>query len=148
MKTHAAILWEPHTDWSVEEIDLDPPGPGEVLIRVEAAGVNRADVVQRMGFYPPPPGASEIPGLEVSGEVVAVGPAVDGVSVGQQVCALLAGGGYAEFAVATAEGSSERRLSTMNNVRITAIKRAAWTLLSATSASSSPTCSPSSSMAS
>ena len=76
------------------------PGPGEVLIRVAAAGVNRPDVLQRMGFYPPPPGASDLPGLEVAGTVVAVGPAGDRELLGQSVCALVAGGGYAEYCVA------------------------------------------------
>lgn len=73
------------------------PGPDEVLIKVAAAGVNRPDVMQRMGLYPPPPGASDIPGLEVAGEVVAVGTLVGRLRVGEQVCALLAGGGYAEY---------------------------------------------------
>lgn len=76
------------------------PGAGEVLIRVAAAGVNRPDVLQRMGFYPPPPGASDLPGLEVAGTVVAVGPAGDRELLGQSVCALVAGGGYAEYCVA------------------------------------------------
>lgn len=76
------------------------PGENEVLIKVTAAGVNRPDVLQRRGFYEPPPGVSDIPGLEVSGHVVAVGPQVDGAFIGQRVCALLAGGGYAEYAVA------------------------------------------------
>jgi len=71
------------------------PGPGEVLIRVAAAGVNRPDVLQRMGAYPPPPGASDLPGLEVSGTIAAVGEGVDPTRVGQVVCALVAGGGYA-----------------------------------------------------
>ena len=76
----------------------DPvPGPGEVLIAVAAAGVNRADLLQAAGKYPPPPGASDIIGLEVSGSVVAVGDDVSGFVAGQQVCALLAGGGYAEY---------------------------------------------------
>ena len=76
----------------------DPvPGPGEVLIAVAAAGVNRADLLQAAGKYPPPPGASDIIGLEVSGSVVAVGDDVAGFVAGQQVCALLAGGGYAEY---------------------------------------------------
>jgi len=70
--------------------------PGEVLVEVAAAGVNRADLQQRIGVYPPPPGASEYPGLEVSGTVAAVGSEVTGWAVGDQVCALLAGGGYAE----------------------------------------------------
>jgi NADPH:quinone reductase len=73
----------------------DPvPGPGEVLIRVAASGINRPDLLQRMGRYAPPPGASDLPGLEVAGTVV------QGEGEGQQVCALLAGGGYAEYAVA------------------------------------------------
>ncbi|MCI4589948.1 NAD(P)H-quinone oxidoreductase [Sphingobium sp. BYY-5] len=77
------------------------PGKGEVLIRVAAAGVNRPDVLQRQGKYPPPPGASDIPGLEVAGTIVAAGDGAD-MLVGQKVCALLAGGGYAEYAVAPA----------------------------------------------
>jgi putative PIG3 family NAD(P)H quinone oxidoreductase len=71
-------------------------GPGEVLVDVAAAGVNRADLMQRQGHYPPPPGASEIIGLEVSGHVAALGEGVTGWQVGEPVCALLAGGGYAE----------------------------------------------------
>lgn len=78
--------------------DVPDPQPkaGEVLVDVAAAGVNRADLQQRIGVYPPPPGASEYPGLEASGTVAAVGSEVTGWSVGDQVCALLAGGGYAE----------------------------------------------------
>lgn len=78
------------------------PGPGEVLIRVAAAGVNRPDVAQRLGQYPPPPGAPSIPGLEISGEVVALGEGADGAMLGQKVCALIAGGGYAQYAAAPA----------------------------------------------
>jgi putative PIG3 family NAD(P)H quinone oxidoreductase len=74
----------------------DPePGPGEVLLDVAATAVNRADLVQRQGHYAPPPGASQILGLECSGTVAALGEGVEGVEIGQQVCALLAGGGYA-----------------------------------------------------
>ncbi|MQY26877.1 2-haloacrylate reductase [Nocardia sp. RB56] len=76
--------------------DLPAPGPGEVLIEVAAAGVNRADLMQRQGFYPPPPGASEVLGLECSGVVSRVGAGVRDFEVGQSVCALLSGGGYAE----------------------------------------------------
>lgn len=76
------------------------PTEKEVLIQVAAAGINRPDVFQRMGFYPPPPGVTDIPGLEVSGTVLAIGSEVSSWSVGDQVCALLAGGGYAEYAVA------------------------------------------------
>ena len=75
---------------------------GELLIKVAAAGVNRADVMQREGRYPPPPGVSDLPGLEVSGTVAAVGGGVSGWSVGDAVCALLAGGGYAEYCAAPA----------------------------------------------
>lgn len=78
------------------------PGPAEVLVAVEAAGVNRPDVMQRKGMYPPPPGAPDIPGLEVAGEVVALGDGAEGVEIGQRVCALVAGGGYAEYCVAPA----------------------------------------------
>lgn len=78
------------------------PKPGEVLIRVTAAGVNRPDVLQRKGVYPPPPGASDIPGLEVAGVVVAAAEGVSEPAVGARVCALLAGGGYAEYATAPA----------------------------------------------
>jgi putative PIG3 family NAD(P)H quinone oxidoreductase len=78
------------------------PRSGEVLIRVSAAGVNRPDVLQRKGVYPPPPGASDIPGLEVAGVVVAVAAGVSEPAVGARVCALLAGGGYAEYATAPA----------------------------------------------
>jgi putative PIG3 family NAD(P)H quinone oxidoreductase len=81
----------------------DPePGPGDVLIRVAAAGINRPDVLQRRGAYPPPPGASDIPGLEVSGTIAAVGAGVGGWRVGDAVCALVAGGGYATMCVAPA----------------------------------------------
>ena len=81
----------------------DPvPGAGEVLIRVKAAGVNRPDVLQRSGKYPPPPGASDLPGLEVSGTVEGVGDGVTQWRAGDRVCALLAGGGYAELCVAPA----------------------------------------------
>lgn len=76
------------------------PAAGEVLIKVAVAGVNRPDVVQREGLYPPPPGASDLPGLEVSGTIVALGPDVTGWQVGDRVCALLGGGGYAEYATA------------------------------------------------
>src|SRR5205814_10164309 len=78
------------------------PAAGEVLIKVAAAGVNRPDVFQRRGRYPPPPGASDIPGLEVSGVVEEVGADVHELRVGDGVCALVAGGGYAEYCVAPA----------------------------------------------
>jgi NADPH:quinone reductase len=73
------------------------PGAGEVLIEVAAAGINRPDVMQRQGAYPPPPGASDIPGLEVAGKVVAIGLGVHHTKIGDQVCALVTGGGYATY---------------------------------------------------
>lgn len=85
-------------------VDRPTPSPSakEVLIRVAASGVNRPDVLQRMGLYPPTPGASDLPGLEVAGEIVALGEDVAGWAVGDEVCALLPGGGYAEYAAADA----------------------------------------------
>src|SRR5215467_9556419 len=87
--------------WS--EVDDPVPGDGEVLIDVAAAGINRADLLQRAGFYPPPPGAPPYPGMEVSGRVAAVGHGTTGWSVGDEVCALIGGGGYAQKATARAE---------------------------------------------
>ena len=81
----------------VAEVPDPQPGAGEVRVRVAAAGVNRADVMQRMGRYPPPPGAPAYPGLEVSGIIDALGPQVSGWAIGDEVCALLSGGGYAQL---------------------------------------------------
>lgn len=78
------------------------PASGEVLIKIAAAGINRPDCLQRQGSYPPPPGASDIPGLEVAGSVVALGAGVSNWQLGDQVCALLTGGGYAQYCVAPA----------------------------------------------
>lgn len=86
----------------ITELPTPEPGPGEVLVRVAATAVNRADVLQRMGFYPPPPGASDIIGLECSGTVEALGEGVESWQVGDEVCALLAGGGYASHVVVPA----------------------------------------------
>ncbi len=86
----------------VEEVETPRPGPGEVLIKVAAAGVNRADLMQRQGHYPPPPGASPIIGLECAGEIAEVGEGVTGWGVGDACVALLAGGGYAEYVVVPA----------------------------------------------
>ncbi len=82
-----------------QEQPVPQPGEGEILVKVAAAGVNRPDVMQRKGFYPPPPGASDIPGLEIAGEVVAVGPGATRWKLGDKVTALVAGGGYAEYCV-------------------------------------------------
>jgi len=97
----AVVVNEPGGPDVLEVADVeDPrPGAGEVLVQVVAAGVNRADLMQREGHYPPPPGASEIIGLEVSGRVAGLGPDVEGLEVGQPCVALLAGGGYAERVV-------------------------------------------------
>jgi putative PIG3 family NAD(P)H quinone oxidoreductase len=82
------------------EADRPVPAPGEILIRVAAAGLNRADLLQARGLYPPPPGASEIAGMEVSGTVAALGEGVEAFAPGSHVCALIPGGGYAEYALA------------------------------------------------
>ena len=87
---------------AVTELPDPVPGPGEVLLDVAATAVNRADLLQRQGFYPPPPGASDTIGLECSGRISALGEGVEGWSVGDEVCALLAGGGYAEQVVCPA----------------------------------------------
>ncbi|MCL6463424.1 MAG: NAD(P)H-quinone oxidoreductase [Acidobacterium ailaaui] len=85
---------------TVEEMPIPRPGPKEILIQTEAAGINRADILQRQGHYPPPPGASPILGLEVSGKVIETGKAVTRWKAGDLVCALLPGGGYAEYSIA------------------------------------------------
>ncbi|OBA69088.1 NAD(P)H-quinone oxidoreductase [Mycobacterium sp. 1554424.7] len=92
-----AIVAESPDQLSWQEVPDATAGPGEVLIKVAAAGVNRADVLQAAGKYPPPPGASEIIGMEVSGVVADAGEGVTDWPAGQEVCALLAGGGYAEY---------------------------------------------------
>ncbi|OXM74248.1 MULTISPECIES: NAD(P)H-quinone oxidoreductase [Amycolatopsis] len=101
---HAIKLREPGGPDNLEWAEVpDPrPGPGEVLLDVAASAVNRADLLQRQGNYPPPPGASDILGLECSGTVAQLGEGVDGWQVGDEVCALLAGGGYAERVVVPA----------------------------------------------
>lgn len=85
-----------------EKLALPEPGESQLLIKVAWAGVNRPDVIQRQGFYPPPPGASPIPGLEVSGKVVAIGKGVQPEMLNRRVCALVSGGGYAEYCLAHA----------------------------------------------
>ena len=85
------------------DLPIPRPGPGEVLVKVAFAGVNRPDVIQRMGFYPPPPGASPVPGLEISGEVVALGEGAPPALLGQNICALVSGGGYAQYCLARAD---------------------------------------------
>ena len=97
-----AIVAESSDQLSWQEVADVSARPGEVLVKVAAAGVNRADVLQAAGKYPPPPGASEIIGMEASGVIAEVSSGVTGWSVGQEVCALLAGGGYAEYVAAPA----------------------------------------------
>jgi tumor protein p53-inducible protein 3 len=100
-----AVVYEKPGDESVLKIgEVAEPkaGPGQLLIRVKYAGLNRADLMQRQGYYPPPPGASEIIGMECAGEVAAVGAGVTGWHVGERAMALMAGGGYAELAVVDA----------------------------------------------
>lgn len=82
---------------SLAELPDPEPGPGEVVLAIAAAGLNRADLLQRQGFYPPPPGTSDVIGMECSGTVAALGEGVEGWAVGDRACALLAGGGYAEL---------------------------------------------------
>jgi len=97
----AIAITQPGGSDVLKPITMPTPAPGadEVLVKVEAAGVNRPDVLQRMGAYPPPPGASEIPGLEIAGEVVALGENASQWEIGDKVCALVAGGGYAQYCV-------------------------------------------------
>lgn len=105
MSEMKAVVFDSYGDESVlrlGEVPRPSPGPGEVLIRVRCAGVNRADLMQRAGVYPPPPGASEILGMECSGEIDALGPDVSAFRAGERVMALLQGGGYAEYAVVAA----------------------------------------------
>jgi len=83
-----------------EQRPLPVPAPGEVLVKVKAAGVNRPDVMQRKGLYPAPPGASDIPGLEIAGTVVALGAGAERFALGDEICALVSGGGYAEYCTA------------------------------------------------
>mgnify|MGYP006156833489 CR=1 FL=1 len=104
-KSMKYIKIEEHGSPEVLKLDSMPvpePGPGEVLIRVAAAGVNRPDIMQRKGLYPPPPGATDVPGLEVSGTVMSAGENVTEPAVGSEVCALVACGGYAEYCLAAA----------------------------------------------
>jgi putative PIG3 family NAD(P)H quinone oxidoreductase len=101
---HAIVIENPGEPDVLRWTEVPDPvaGPGEVLLDIVAAGINRADISQRQGSYPPPPGAPEYPGLEASGRIAALGEGVTGWRVGDEVCALLAGGGYAERVAAPA----------------------------------------------
>src|ERR1700751_1523075 len=98
----ALIVEKPGDESALKIADVPEPSlnPDEIFMRVRAAGVNRADILQRQGFYPPPPGASEIIGMECAGEVAAVGSSVTEWKIGDRVMALMPGGGYAEEAAA------------------------------------------------
>lgn len=130
-------------DW--QEVADPVPGPGEVLVDVAAAAVNRADLLQRQGLYPPPPGTPEWPGLECSGTVAALGPGVTSLRLGDQVCCLLSGGGYAERVavpagqampiptgvdIITAAGLPEVACTVWSNLVMTAhLQRGDWLLI-------------------
>lgn len=103
MKAIAVLEAGPHYKLALTEIVQPAPKAGEVLIKVAAAGINRADIIQAQGGYPPPPGAPLTLGLEVSGEIAALGPDVQDRQIGDKVCALLAGGGYAEYCAVSAK---------------------------------------------
>jgi putative PIG3 family NAD(P)H quinone oxidoreductase len=109
-----------------EERTVPKPGKGEILIKVEAAGVNRPDVMQRKGLYPPPPGAPDIPGLEIAGEVVALGAGVKRWKAGDRVMALVVGGGYAEYSIA--HGSHALPVSGLTMVEAAAIPETFFTV--------------------
>jgi putative PIG3 family NAD(P)H quinone oxidoreductase len=94
-----AVVVEEDQPLKLGDVEKPNCGPNDVLVEIVTAGLNRADLVQRRGLYPPPPGASEIMGLECAGTIVEVGTSVSGWSVGDRICGLMAGGGYAEFAV-------------------------------------------------
>jgi NADPH2:quinone reductase len=109
-----------------EQRPVPVPGEGEILLKVAAAGVNRPDVMQRQGLYPPPPGSPDIPGLEIAGEVVALGPGVKRWQLGDRVMVLVVGGGYAEFALA--HGSHALPLSGLTMVEGAAIPETFFTV--------------------
>jgi putative PIG3 family NAD(P)H quinone oxidoreductase len=128
---HAVVITEPGEPdvlrWT--EVPDVQPGPGEVLVEVAAAGVNRADLMQRQGFYPPPPGASPYPGLECSGTVTQVGDNVTAWQAGDEVCALLTGGGYATH-VAVPEGQLLPVPKTVSLIDAAALPEVACTVYS------------------
>jgi NADPH2:quinone reductase len=109
-----------------EQRPVPKPGEGEILIRVRAAGVNRPDVMQRKGLYPPPPGASDIPGLEVAGEIAALGPAIKRWKEGDRVMALVSGGGYAEYCLAV--GTHTLAVSTLPFIDAAAVPETTFTV--------------------
>ena len=110
-----------------EQIDRPSPGRGQILVKVVAAGVNRPDVMQRMGGYPPPPGAPSTPGLEIAGKVIELGNGCTGYKVGDHVCALVPGGGYAEYCVA-AEANALPVLTGMTMIEVAGIPETYFTV--------------------
>lgn len=121
------IVHAPDRPLTIAVVARPEPREGEILIRVAAAGVNRPDLMQRAGLYPPPPGAPETLGLEVAGEIAAVGPGVTRWKEGDHVCALLAGGGYAEYAVAH-EGAALPIPAGLSMVEAAALPETAFTV--------------------
>ena len=113
----------------IADLPIPEPADGEVLIGIEAAGLNRADILQRQGFYPPPPGITDVLGLECAGTIAAIGPGVDRFSVGDPVCALLAGGGYADF-VAVPAGQVVAIPSGLSTVQAAGLMETACTVWS------------------
>ncbi len=109
-----------------EQCPVPVPAEGELLVKVAAAGVNRPDVMQRQGLYPPPPGAPDIPGLEIAGEIVALGPNVKRWKLGDRVMALVIGGGYAEYAIA--HGSHALPVSGLSMIEAAAIPETFFTV--------------------
>src|SRR6185312_11099778 len=109
-----------------EQRPVPVPGDGEILVKVAAAGVNRPDVMQRKGLYPPPPGAPDIPGLEIAGEIVALNAGVTRWKVGDRVMALVVGGGYAEYCLA--HGSHAMPVSGLSMVDAAAIPETLFTV--------------------
>jgi NADPH2:quinone reductase len=109
-----------------EERPVPTPGEGEILVKVKAAGVNRPDVMQRQGLYPAPPGAPDIPGLEIAGEIVALGTGIKRWKTGDRVMALVSGGGYAEYCLA--HGSHALPVSTLPMVEAAAVPETTFTV--------------------
>jgi putative PIG3 family NAD(P)H quinone oxidoreductase len=121
------IIHGPDTPLTLAVVARPEPGPGEILIRVAAAGVNRPDLMQRAGLYPPPPGAPETLGLEVAGMVESVGPGVTRWVEGDEVCALLSGGGYATYAIAD-EGAALRIPKGLTMIEAAALPETVFTV--------------------
>ncbi len=125
--TMKAVIAEDGKPLSLQDVPRPTPGDNEVLVKINAAGLNRADLVQRAGKYPPPPGASDIMGLECAGTIEALGANVSGWQAGDRVCALLAGGGYAEYCAVDA-GSLLRVPDNLTLLKAAALPEAMMTV--------------------